>query len=67
MNSITRIILRGVVSGHVTLTPQVLGALKEVSQDHPGAAGPVKSANESDARTDESGAECPLLINVSPL
>jgi len=54
MNSITRLILRGVVSGNVPLTPQVLGALKTASQDHPRVDGPVKSANESATHTDES-------------
>jgi hypothetical protein len=54
MNSIRRLILRGVVAGKVTLTPQVLGALKAVSQDHPHVDGPVNSANESATHTDEA-------------
>jgi hypothetical protein len=54
MHSISRLILRGVVAGKVTLTPQVLGALKAVSQDHPHVDGPVNSANESATRADES-------------
>jgi len=59
MNSITRIILRGVVSGNVTLTPQVLGALKEVSQDRPGVGELADSANETAPRPDESGSGTP--------
>ena len=54
MNSITRMILRGVVSGHVTLTPEVLGALKEVSQANSGVDESANSAAESANRTDES-------------
>jgi hypothetical protein len=59
MNSITRIILRGVVSGHVTLTPQVLGALKAVSRDHPEVDAPANAANKSSARPEESKSETP--------
>jgi len=35
MNSITRLILRHVVSGKVTLTPQVIKVLKEINQEDP--------------------------------
>ena len=41
MNSIARIILRGVVSGHVALTPEVLAALKDACQDLPGTNDPA--------------------------
>jgi hypothetical protein len=47
MNSITRLILRRVVSGNVTLTPHVLKVLKEFDQDHPDADKPADSAKES--------------------
>ena len=59
MNSITRIILRGVLSGNVTLTPQVLGALKSVSQDHPDLAEPHAVPNESGRSPDASIGETP--------
>ena len=45
MNAIVRLILRGVASGDVTLTPRVLGALKTLNQVRPDAAHPVP-ANE---------------------
>ena len=57
MNLITRIILRGVVSGNIPLTPQVLGALKAVSQDCPVAGELANAANASGARPDESSGE----------
>jgi tetratricopeptide (TPR) repeat protein len=59
MNSITRIILHGVASGSVTLTPQVLGALKEVSQDHPGVDRTVNSTNESATLPEEPDDKTP--------
>ncbi|MFZ0828271.1 MAG: tetratricopeptide repeat protein [Verrucomicrobiia bacterium] len=71
MNSITRLILRGVVSGHVTLTPQVLGALKEASQHHQDVEPPANSAADSAVRPDGSGGEPPAadkqLTFVNPL
>ena len=73
MNSITRLILRGVVSGNVTLTPQVLGALKTVNHGHPGSGGdePTDSAPEPALRPDESDPKTPApdkhLTFINPL
>jgi tetratricopeptide (TPR) repeat protein len=72
MNSITRIILRGVASGHVTLTPEVLGALKAVSREHPEIEPPANAANQSTAHPEESKSETPAadkpltFINLLP-
>jgi hypothetical protein len=45
MNAIVRLILRGVASGDVTLTPRVLGTLKTLNQVQPDTTHPV-SADE---------------------
>lgn len=57
MNSITRIILHGVASGNVTLTPQVLKVLKESNQVTPGADAPANPANEPLTSPDASNRE----------
>ena len=46
MNSITRLILRRVISENLTLTPQVLEVLKECDEHHPQAEMPKNSASE---------------------
>jgi len=55
MNSVTRLILRGLVSGQVAPTPQVLGALKTVSRDTPDADEPANSPAEFTNHSPESG------------
>ena len=60
MNSITRLILRRVVSGNVTLTPQVIKALKEFNEDHPAADQPANAGNESAPPPDEARRDTPV-------
>ena len=71
MNSITRLILRGVVSGNVTLTPEVLGALKEVSRANSSADEPANSTAASANRPDDSARKTQVaekhLTFINPL
>jgi tetratricopeptide (TPR) repeat protein len=71
MNSITRLILRRVISENLTLTPQVLEALKECDEHHPPAAAPENSANEPAPPAESSDRETPPdekhLTFVNPL
>ena len=71
MNPLIRMILHGVASGNVTLTPQVLKILKDFSQDHPGAGEPDGSANEPSTSPEDSAREAsasdPRLTFVNPL
>lgn len=46
MNSITRLILRRVISENLTLTPQVLEVLRECDQNHPVAEPSENSSNK---------------------
>jgi hypothetical protein len=59
MNSITRLILRRVVSGNVTLTPHVLKVLREFDQDHPDADKPKDSAKKPSPPPDKPNHEAP--------
>lgn len=61
MNSITRLILRRVVSGNVTLTPRVLKVLKEFDQDQPDADKPTDSAKKSAPPPDKPDPEVPAV------
>jgi len=45
MNAIIRLILRGVASGEVSLTPQVLDALKNLNHNWSDAKRPVSGNN----------------------
>ena len=47
MNSITRLILRRVVSGNIKLTPRLLQVLKEFDAEPPSPEPPVQAANET--------------------
>jgi tetratricopeptide (TPR) repeat protein len=71
MNSITRLILRRVISGNVALTPHVLKVLKECDQEQP-EAGPLKNSENNPATPPEpSAGETPAgekhLTFVNPL
>jgi hypothetical protein len=52
MNSITRLILRHVVSGKVKLTPQLLQELKKIELNQPGAETPNALARPLSAPPD---------------
>jgi len=71
MNSITRLILRHVVSGKVQLTPQLIQELKKIEQDQLEVAPPKALANESSPTPDRSSQEKVANDNrltlVSPL
>jgi len=71
MNSITKLILRRVISGHIALTPQVLAALKECDQPHPEAEAPKKSATQPatppEPSAEAASADKKRLIFVNPL
>lgn len=59
MNSITRLILRRVISENLTLTPQVLEVLKECDEHHPPAETPENSANEPAPPAESSDRDTP--------
>lgn len=71
MNAITRIILRGVLSGNVPLTSRVIDALREVSQNHARAETPIQPSKESSTHLDgphgkTSVTDKPLSLEHSP-
>lgn len=49
MNAITHLILHGVASGNVTLTPRVLGTLKALNHDWPDSKQSVLGKNHCGA------------------
>lgn len=53
MNSITRLILRHVVSGKVKLTPGLIEDLKRIERNQPEVAPPRASANESSSAPEQ--------------
>ena len=71
MNSITRLILRRVISGNVTLTPQVLAVLKECDEHQPPAGTPENAASEPPPPAESSDRDPPPdekhLTFVNPL
>ena len=71
MNSITRLILRRVISENLPLTPQVLQVLKECDQDHSDADTPTRTTNESAPPSEASDRDTPtdekLLTFLNPL
>lgn len=71
MNSITRLILRRVISENLTLTPQVLEVLKECDEHHPQAETPEITANEPTPPAESSDRATPPdekhLTFVNPL
>jgi hypothetical protein len=71
MNSITRLILRRVISGNIALTPHVLKVLKECDQEHPEAGPPKDSGDDPATSKAPSADECPAeekhLTFVNPL
>ncbi|HTY88858.1 MAG TPA: hypothetical protein VMB80_15440 [Candidatus Acidoferrum sp.] len=54
MNSVSRLILRGLASGQVAPTPQVLSTLKSVNQDVPDAGEPTSTAPECASHAEQS-------------
>ena len=71
MNSITRLILRRVLSENLTLTPQVLAVLKECDEQPPPAGRPENSASEPPPPAESSDRDPPPdekhLTFVNPL
>lgn len=71
MNSITKLILRRVISGHIALTPQVLAALKDCDPPHPEAEAAKNSAPRPTPPPEPSAEASPTdkkrLIFVNPL